>query len=229
MRNVAIAVASTLVAALMMCTPASAASSTVSFVDPLGDIGPNPFYNLPSDPNDQPTTASPICQATYLDLVQGWVTAKNEKSITLGFELAGVVDESIVMPPGATGVLWVWYFYQDIEYYADCMAVVSWDGVEFQAYLKDRTEMGAVPYPYWELEFESAGAVVELTIDSGQAEALALLLGMNWWFAETKVWFSPLIEPYEDWALPPNYGGWFPVDINDWDPAVTALPWLPMP
>lgn len=229
MRRTAVAAVSTLMVALMMCTPVSAKSSTVAFEDPQGDIGPDASYNLPSDPNDPPTTSSPICQATYLDMVRGWVTLRNDKAFTLGFELAGQVEDGLVLPPGATGVLWVWYFYEDVEYYADCMAVLSWDGSAFGAYLKDRTEMGAVPYPYWELGFEPAGSVVELTIDSKLADAFELLSTMNWWFAETKVWYSPLIEPYEDWALPPNYGGWFPVDINDWDPSESALPWLPMP
>jgi hypothetical protein len=229
--KVALAVASTLVAALMILPNASAGSSTVSFADPVGDIGPDKWYSLPTDPNDPSATSTPICQATYLDMVSGWVTTKDGKSVTFGFELAGTVDESIVLPPGATGVLWVWYMYTASEpiYYADLMLVLSWDGEEFQAYLKHRTEMGAVPYPYWELAFQPEGSTVQLTIDKAQPEALALALAANWWFAETKVWLSQLIEPFEDWALPPNYGGWAPVDINDWDPAVSSLPFLPMP
>ena len=229
MRRVIAVTMSTFVVALMMCTPVSAKKSTVSFTDPVGDIGPDPYYNLPTDPNDQPTTSSPICTATYFDMVEGWVTLKNANEYILGFELAGVVNEDIVLPPGATGALWVWYFYSDTEYYADCMAVISWDGTAFEAYLKHRTEFGVVPYPYWNLEFAPSGSTVELTITTTQTEPFELLSEMNFWFAETKIWFSPLVEPYEDWALPPDYGGWYPVDINDWDPSESLLPWLPMP
>jgi len=229
MKSIAVATVSALMVAVMMCAPVSAKPLTVSFEDPQGDIGPDPYFNLPTDPVDQPTTSSPICQATYFDMVRGWVTQGSPNKFTLGLELAGVVDESIVLPIGATGALWVWYFYEDIEYYADCMAVVSWDGLEFQAYFKDRTDMGAVPYPYWDLAFEPDGTIVRLTVGSDQPEAFGLLSQMNWWFAETKVWFSDLVEPDMDWALPPDSGGWLPVDINDWDPSVSTLPWLPMP
>jgi len=229
MKRAAMAVVSTLVAALMICTVASAVPSTVVFEDPLGDIGPDPFYNLPSDPVSQSTMSSRICQATYLDIVKGWVTEKNPREFIMGLELAGPVDEGLELPPGATGVLWVWYFYGELEYYADCVAVVSWDGEGFRAYFKDKSEMGVLPYPYWEMDFEPSGSVVELKVTSEQAEVMELLMSMNWWFAETKIWFTSLVEPYDDWALPPNIGGWFPVDINDWDPAETELPWLPMP
>lgn len=229
MRRLAVVTIGMLVAALMTCTPASAKISTVAFEDPVEDIGPDPYYNLPSDPVDQPTTSSPICQATYFDIVRGWVSLKTTKEFTMGFELAGNVDESIELPPGATGALWVWYFYDDPEYYAKCMAVIAWDGEQFEAYFKHRTEIGAVPYPYWELAFEPEGSVVELRVGTALEEPFELLSGMNWWFAETKIWFSPLIEPYEEWALQPDYGGWYPVDINDWDPSETFLPWLPMP
>lgn len=229
MRRVIAAAMSTIIAALMICTPASAKKSTVSFVDPIGDIGPDVYFNLPTDPSDPPSTSTPVSGATYLDMVEGWVTLKNANEYILGFELAGVVDESIVLPQDATGALWVWYFYADTEYYADCMAVVSWDGTVFEAYLKYRTEFGAVPYPYWNLEFIPSGSTVELTVNAAQAEPFELLSEMNFWFAETKIWFSPLVEPYEDWALPPDSGGWHPIDINDWDPSESELPWLPMP
>ena len=231
MRKVAIVIGSALVIALSMSAPVSAGSYTVSFEDPVGDIGPDKWYSLPTDPNDPSATSTPICQATYLDMVSGWVTVKDGKSVTFGFELAGTIGGSILLPPGATGVLWVWYMYTATEpiYYADLMLVVSFDGAEFQAYLKHRTEMGAVPYPYWELGFELEESTLQVVIDKAAPEALELALAANWWFAETKVWFSQLIEPYEDWALPPNYGGWAPVDINDWDPAVSSLPFLPMP
>lgn len=229
MRRLAVAAVSALLAAMVMCTPVSADGGMVEFEDPEFDIGPDSSYNLPTDTNDQPTTSSPICQATYFDIVGGWVTEVEGESFSLGMEVAGAVDEDMVLPEGATGALWVWYFYEDIEYYADVMVVVSWDGAEFEAYLKYRTEMGAVPYPYWDLEFLPSGEVLQLEISSGDEEMFGIMCGMTAWFVETKVWRSPLIEPWEDWALTPNYGGWFPVDINDWDPAVSTLPWLPMP
>lgn len=229
MKSIAVAILSALTVAIMMCAPVSAKPLTVSFEDPQEDIGPHAFFSLPTDPVDKPTTSSPICQATYFDLVRGWVTLKNSNEFELGLETAGVVDESMVLPPAATGALWVWYFYDDIEYYADCVAVVSWDGEEFEAYFKDKSEMGAIPYPYWEVAFEPDGTVVRLTIDSSLSEVFGLLSGMNYWFAETKIWFSSLVEPYDDWALPPDVGGWFAVDINDWDPSASELPWLPMP
>jgi hypothetical protein len=224
MRRLVLVVASTIIAALMVGSPVSA-ESYEEFTDRVGDLSPCPMYDLYAGNGDgMSEEGHPVCGADYLDLVGGRVTLNDDGTYLLELEVAGEVSEETVLPEGTKGVLWVWYLYESKDYYANAMAVVAWDGEEFQAYVKHRTEFGAVPYPYWELEFVPDGCHVRLEIGADDTGALDLVSGMNYWFAETKAWFSTLIEPDEEWAYQPTYGGWFCVDINDFYPAETLIP-----
>ena len=158
---------------------------------------------------------------------RGRVTLNDDETYSLEFEVAGEVSRETVLPEGTKGVLWVWYFYEDgTDFYNDaCMAVVSYDGETFEAYMKYREVFLELPYDYWYLDFEPCKEdYTRVCLEIDDSESVELISSMNWWFGETKAWFSTLIEPWEEWAWQPTYGGWFCVDINDFYPDDTPIP-----
>lgn len=222
--KVTLAVACTLVAALMLTPSASAGTRTVQVSDRSGDLGHPVFVRVVDgmiNPANFWSGNSPVGQATYLDVLTAWMTASSKAdTYTAGMEVSSPVPATGPLPSGVTAVWWVWWFYLDtLAWAADYRLVVSWDGSNSYAYLTNASAHAGAPFQYSMVgTYQIKETVVTATIDQ------ALVWNAVAWFFEVIVWNADPAAPFE-W-LPG--GGWYAADMTD-SPADTMLPWWPLP
>lgn len=216
--KVALAIASTLVAALMVATSGSA-GNTVTFTDRQGDLGKT-WYGADGNPVSWWSGDSPISCTGYLDIRSGWVTVKSGL-ITMGMVVDSPITADSALPDGVTQVRWVWFFYVNCDHFwADYGVFILWNGgQQFNAALMDRTS-GSPPFSVTSLEaFIVDGNMLTVTM------SLSKMPGAVTWFSETMVMHgSPW--PLDQWPSP---GAWHAPDLTDYTDLSKDLPWLLMP
>jgi len=231
LRKVILAVACTIVAALMLATPVSA-GKTVSFTDREGDLGKFwwPAYDfgnhLFGDPMSWWQGESPIANAGYLDLLSGWVSVKRGE-VTMGLEVASPLTDDSKLPNGVAEVRWVWFFYLDSEIlamtgsnYITYGVYILWDGADFTAALVDRSS-GSPPFVVTYLDdFSVEGTVLTVTM------RLSSMPGVVAWFSGSQIYQgSPW--PLDQWPSMSAYGAMDYTDMQG--PLSTYFAWQPMP
>lgn len=219
-----LAVACTLVAALMLFPNVAAGTETVYVTDRIGDLGHPMFVRVVDgmiDPASFWPDNSPVGKATYLDVTRAWMTADDtDDSMTAGLEMMSTIPLSGPLPQGVKTVWYLWWFYLDtLAWNADFRLVVSWDGEISFAYLTDTSNHEATLFPSWTIDsYDISGNVVTAEVDR------ALISGTVAWFFEVVVWNANPVDPEEQMPA----AGWYAVDMTD-SPADTLLPWWPLP
>lgn len=225
--KVALAVASTLVIAVMMAMPVSAAdggkSHSMFVADRVGDLGKF-FYldsqgsHLAGDPISWWSGNSPISNAGLLDMTMFWVIA-DKNTLTLGMQLASPISADSVLPNGICAVQWSWFFTSAPTAWTwDWEVFVLWDGLGFTAYQVDR-----MPSPRVVTTLDSfvvSGHTLTVQVDA------VILENQVAWFAETTA--------YEKTPVPlsgsRSTGGWGSPDCPDYVGGDWAWwPNLPLP
>jgi hypothetical protein len=230
--KVILAVASTIVTALMLSTTASAGGNTVSFTDRQGDLG-KPWYpgydygnHLFGDPQTWWSGNSPIANAGYLDMLSGWVSVKGNE-ITMGLEVASPLTDDSKLPNGAAEVRWAWFFYLNSEVLAMSRpnsvtygVYILWDGADFTAAMVDRSS-GSPPFVVTYLDdIKVEGTVLTATV------GMDSMPGVVAWFSCTQVMYG------SPWPLDqlPSMAAWGVPDFTDLQgPLSTYWPWQAMP
>lgn len=230
--RIILAVASTIVVALMLSTTVSAGGKTVSFTDRQGDLG-KPWYpgydygnHLFGDPQTWWSGNSPIANAGYLDMLSGWVTVKSG-TITVGLTVNSSLPAEGNLPNGITEVRWLWAFYSDNDVLnmvtpntASYGVNILWDDNGFSAVLVDRTS-GSPPFALTYLDtFAIDGNILTVTMSSKSIPGAV-------------AWFCGILVMYgSPWPLDqrPSVGAWGGPDLTDLQgPLSTYWPWQPMP
>ena len=224
--KVALAVASTLVIALMVAMPMSASSSGKSnsmyVVDRGGDLGKF-FYtdyqgsHLLGDPLSWWSGESPISNAGYLDMIMGWIII-DRKTVTLGMQLASPISDESTLPQGIKAVQWSWFFTPaPTEWYWAYESLIFWDGLELSAFQIDRSTS---PFTATPLDsFEVSGDTLTVQVS---AEILQDQVG---WFFETTAYENP---PGPVTGVR-STGGWGSPDCPDYSRNYYWWPNLPLP
>lgn len=224
--KVALAVASTLVIALMMAMPASASgggqSKSTYVVDREGDLGKF-FYtdyqgsHLLGDPLSWWSGESPISNAGYIDMVMGWIVV-DRKTVTLGMQVASPISDESTLPHGIKAVQWSWFFTPaPTEWYWAYEVLIFWDGLEFTAFQIDRSTS---PFTVTPLDsFEVSGDTLTVQVSA------AILRDQVGWFFETTAYENPPGPVTGERSM----GGWGSPDCPDYFGNYDWWPNLPMP
>jgi len=224
--KVALAVATTLVIALMMAMPVSASGSEKSnsmyVVDREGDLGKF-FYtdyqgsHLIGDPLSWWSGESPISNAGYVDMVMGWIVV-DHKTVTLGMQVASPISDDSKLPQGVKAVQWSWFFTPaPTEWYWAYEVLIFWDGLEFTAFQIDRSTS---PHTITPLNsFEISGDTLTVQVSA------AILQDQVGWFFETTAYENP---PGPVTGVR-STGGWGSPDCPDYFDNYYWWPNLPLP
>jgi len=225
LRKVTLAVASTLVIALMVATPASASgggkSNSMYVVDREGDLGKILYTDyqgshLLGDPISWWSGESPISNAGYLDMVMAWIVV-DRKTVTLGMQMASPISDESTLPHGIKAVQWSWIFSPaPAEFIFDYEVCVWWDGLEFTAYLSDMT---AYPFTVTPLDsFDVSGDTLTVQVSA------AILQNQIGWMFETNAYWQPPQPSTGERGM-----GWHSPDCPDYFGNYDWWPCLPLP
>jgi len=223
--KVALAIAGTLVIAVLMAMPVSSAggvkSGSMYVIDREGDLG-KIFYttgygsHLFADPLSWWSGESPISDAGYLDMVLGWIVI-DHKTLNLGMQVSSPLSEETALPEGFKAVQWSWFFTSTpTEWRWDYEILIFWDGLGFSAFQVDRrtTTFTVTPLD----SFEVSGDTLTVTVDA------AILENQVAWFFETTAYEKPP-GPVTGYR---TMGGWGSPDCPD-NVGQTPEAWPNMP
>lgn len=225
--KVALAVASTLVAALMVVQVVSmsvcARPTSMYVVDREGDLGKIFYVNYqqgshpPGDPYSWWSGESPIGNAGYLDIVMGWMVV-DRKTLTLGMQVASPITGETSLPEGIKAVQWSWFFTPTpTEWYWKWEVLIFWNGLDTSAFLVDRE---ALPYVVTPLgSFAVSGTMLTVQVDA------AILKNQVGWFFETTAYQKPWTPLTGDRPM----GGWGSPDVTDLSGDPKWFPNIPLP
>ena len=224
MSKVALAVVSGFVAALMLAQPASACTNLVAVTDNFGDTGHCGYDLETGEIWTLWQGNSPLMTSGYLDIIACSLTLE-EGELTARMEVASPITAENGLPTGVKEIWFAWTFYVetgDEHFNEDYGLHVCWDGVEFYAFVADRTDFSNPPYPVVSIDdedFDVSDNVIEVVI------AADLVKGATMWMFESIVW---MVYPVADDIMSQLAGTWYCADVTDWDGS-TMLPLLPMP
>jgi hypothetical protein len=171
--KVTLAVASTLVIALIVAMPASAGTVTMKVADGTGDVGRNSWAHV----ND------PVAKTGYFDMVSTWLSQKG-KTYTFGMELASLLPEEGSPLPvpikTAEWLLWIDSYPWSAPLYT---LSLYYDGSSYSAILLDVSTMVTTPLPF---TIDGTKFQVDLSQD-----LVGNLAGL-WWSPAVRLWWGPM-------------------------------------